>query len=209
MRVYIHAHQAEFIPAGIDPVAVALAEPEIAAAAAASPISADKLAHETSLPPEELRKKREKEQGQRGLQWAWDTFDGASQVAKNSTKGALELIRDGWESSTSTTILYFVIVILVISNLWTLTMMGRKEEAGRRKEMHKTEDREKWIQGVVTALWDELAAGKASVSSSLPALSPPSTVNGNWQAEVAHIYKILDAVEHRVQVIRESLDGLD
>lgn len=105
-------------------------------------------------------KKRERERNLRGLQWAWDTFEGASQVAKQSTQGALELVRDAWDQSSSTTILWFVIVILVLSNVWTLMRMGAsRDEASRRLESRKVEEREKWVQSIVTALWEELATG--------------------------------------------------
>ena len=216
MRAYIQEHQSEFIPEGVDPdiALVNVAAPTViedihaAAAAASEPLS---------------EKQREHERNQRGLQWAWDTFDGAYQVAKRSTKGALELVSDAWEQSTSTTILYFVIVVLVFSNLYTLLRMGSREEAGRRKEMRKVEEREKWVQSIVTALWDELAAGKkeaigmygrgdaGGVADGVPSSeSPADTVApGSWMEEVAHLHDTLNAVEQRVKAIRETLVGFE
>ncbi len=44
-----------------------------------------------------------------------------------------------------------------------LTPMGTCEEVGRRKEMRKTEEREKWVQGVVTALWEELFTTRGNI----------------------------------------------
>jgi len=105
----------------------------------------------------------------------------------------------------STTILIFIIVILVISNLYTLTMVGRRDDSSRRKEMRKTEEKEKWVQGIVTALWEELAAGNKP-GSALPPMAP---ANGDWQEEVVNIKKTLDAVEERIRHIRESLNALD
>jgi len=158
MRIYIQEHQSEFLPEGVDAVAIDLAAvlPEtVGADTARSESPGDKRFTEDEF------KQRERERNQRGLQWAWDTFAGASQVAKQSTQGALELIRDAWDQSSSTTILWFVIVILVLSNLWTLMRMGAsQEEASRRFESRKVEEREKWVQSIVTALWDELEAGK-------------------------------------------------
>ncbi|KAH8836166.1 hypothetical protein DL96DRAFT_110451 [Flagelloscypha sp. PMI_526] len=109
MRAYIQQHQSEFIPEGIDP---ALAEPTATAADAAplTPLS----------PTSPEGKQREKERNERAKQWAYDTFAGAARVAKDSTSGALDLIADAWDQSSSTTILWFVIVILVFSNLATL-----------------------------------------------------------------------------------------
>jgi hypothetical protein len=196
MRLYIQQHQSEFVPEGIEAIAVAPIEAQTAAGAPTTATLADNMLDD---------KTREKQRNQRGLQWAYDTFEGAYNVAKQSTSGALELISDAWDQSTSTTILIFLIVILVISNIWTLTMVGRREDVGRRKEMRKTQEKEKWVEGIVTALWEELAAGKPG------SLLPPSTspVSGNWQEEVAKINQTLDAVEDRIRLIRDTLNALD
>jgi hypothetical protein len=154
MRAYIQEHQSEFLPEGIDAAAI-IVPPEVMMGGV----------HEGAEKPEEGTtddfKRRERERNARGLQWAWDTFDGAYQVARRSTKGALELVRDAWDQSTSTTILWFVIVILVFSNLWTLTRMSSGREVAKQKiEVRRVEEREKWVQSIVKALWDELEAGK-------------------------------------------------
>ena len=154
MRDYIHEHHAEFVPEGVD---VAEVE-ENAGATAETPLTPTRMQSE-----EEVRKEREHERNQRSLQWAYDTVEGACKVAKQSTEGALELIRDAWDQSSSSTIQYFVIAILVISNIYTLTIMGVREEKGRLKELRRTEEREKWVQGVVTTLWDELTTTKQAV----------------------------------------------
>ena len=250
MRLYIQAHQSEFLPEGIDPVVIDLARqlPDANAVQPESPT--DKRLAEDEF------KQRERERNQRGLQWAWDTFAGASQVAKQSTQGALELIRDAWDQSSSTTILWFVIVILVLSNAWTLMRMGAsRDEASRKLESRKVEEREKWVQSIVTALWEELATGKGhalaetvfqqhqeSVSTVYPTATithlvdadvettilaqatiasdaiPVETVAapvmepmipGGWQEEVDRLRETLDAVEQRVQALRERLTNLD
>ena len=154
MRLYIQEHQSEFLPEGIEPIVIALTEdlPEAIAVNGVHP-------PDTKITEDEF-KQRERERNQRGLQWAWDTFEGASQVAKQSTQGALELVRDAWDQSSSTTILWFVIVILLLSNVWTLMRMGTsRDEASRKLEIRKVEEREKWVQSIVTALWEELATG--------------------------------------------------
>ena len=158
MRLYIQEHQSEFLPEGIEPVVIDItaALPETIAMNGVQPDSPT----DKRLTDDEF-KRRERERNQRGLQWAWDTFAGASQVATQSTKGVLELICDAWDQSSSTTILWFVIVILVLSNVWTLMRMGAsRDEASRRLENRKVEEREKWVQSIVTALWEELATGK-------------------------------------------------
>ncbi|OSD01214.1 hypothetical protein PYCCODRAFT_1370012 [Trametes coccinea BRFM310] len=206
MREYIHEHQSEFIPEGVDVAAVE--EAESAQQAAEAP--ATPAPHTPS--DEEARKARESERNRRSLQWAYDTFDGAYTVAKRSTEGALELVRDAWDQSSSTTILYFAIVFLVISNVWTLTLVGSREEVGRRKEMRKIEEREKWVQGVVTALWEELLASRASGAGGAQGFSAvpnaPSTrpAGGDWREEIGHVSAQLDVLEQRIRDIRENVN---
>ncbi|KAK0213034.1 hypothetical protein DFS33DRAFT_1393172 [Desarmillaria ectypa] len=192
MRVYIQEHQSEFVPEGVDPAALALVEP-VAAADVKQP---------TLEPTSE--KQREHERNRRGLQWAWDTFEGTASVAKQSTKGALELIGDAWDQSSSTTILIFVIVLLVISNIWTLARMGYKAESGRRKVLQTTEEREKWIHGVVTALWDELSAGKGAVVAVTDGRFDPTKLGD----EIISMTRRLDDMEERIRHIKENLRGL-
>ena len=197
MRDYIHKHQSEFIPEGVDVAVVEATEtqpvPETPTVASPTDVNEDQA------------RKREQERNLRGLQWAYDTFEGAFKVAKQSTEGALELIKDAWDQSSSTTVLYFVIVFLVISNVWTLMMMGRREEAGRRKELKRSGEREKWVQDIVSTLWTELNADKATAGGLPGVRSEPEDVKG----EVAEINMLLDRVEERVQVLRQSLQELD
>lgn len=198
MRDYIHRHQSEFVPEGVDPAVVEATE-TLAVAESPGVLSA------TEMSEEQARKSREHERNQRGLQWAYDTIEGTLKVAKQSTEGALELIRDAWDQSSSTTVLYFAIVFLVISNVWTLMMMGRREEAGRRKEIKRTEDREKWVQDVVSTLWDELNMNKASTGGWPGVRSGPDDIKG----EIVEISNVLDRVEERIQTLRKSLQELD
>lgn len=225
MRMYIQEHQSEFIPAGVDPTAVAPVEP-------LSPLieaTHHTLGRSLDISDAAARKAREHERNRRGLQWAYETFDGAYGVAKRSTYGALELVKEAWEQSSSMTILYFVIVILVFSNLWTLMLVGQREEAGRRKEAKRIDEREKWVQDVVTGLWEEMAVGRArgaggigtsgvfgvgggSVGSS--GVGGGGSVHsghavGDWRSEVDAITTTLNGVEERVRLLRESLNALN
>ncbi|KAI0370045.1 hypothetical protein BV20DRAFT_967034 [Pilatotrama ljubarskyi] len=215
MREYIHEHASEFIPEGVD---VAVVEEAEAAAQQQAEAPQSPQLHTPSQ--DEARKARERERNRRSLQWAYDTFDGAFTVAKRSTEGALELLRDAWDQSSMTTILWFIIVFLLLSNIWTLTLMGSREEVGRRKEMRKTEEREKWVQGIVTALWEELLAtrgnivggpGAAGAPGPAGGLIPPlaRTVAGDWREELGQITGQLDVIEQRVREIRQSLNQLD
>jgi len=135
-------------------------------------------------------------------------------VAKQSTETALELVGDAWDQSSSVTIPWFIIAILVISNIWTLLMVGGREEVGRRKEALKMEEREKWVQGVVTGLWEELTATRkysagSGGGSAAPPLSPPVISHSDWKGEIKDLNKALDDIEKRVNNVRASLQALD
>ncbi|KAK2464892.1 hypothetical protein APHAL10511_002968 [Amanita phalloides] len=202
MRAYIQEHQSEFVPAGVDPSAIELVE-----SVTVVPIEADKTGVAGEPLSEEAEwRQREHERNRRGLQWAWDTFDGAYQVAKRSTKGALELIRDAWDQSSTTTILWFVIVLLVISNLWTFVRIGSREEYGRRKELRRSEDRDRWVQGVVSALRDEFVGKPVSLPFGGGSLPP---IGGSvWHSEVVHLRNTLEGLEDRIRHLRDSLEEL-
>jgi hypothetical protein len=156
---------------------------------------------------------------ERSIQWAYDTFEGAVSVGHQSASVAIELIRNTWDRSSTSTILYFAITLLVLSNLWTLVLVGKREEAGRRKEMRRTEEREKWVQGIVTALWEELGTRcgssawhftPASLFSSQQQSIPMNVhLPESWREEVAELMGALNAVEERAQLIRRSLADLD
>jgi hypothetical protein len=217
MRLYIQEHQTEFIPAGLDPASVVVAvqgDPAVAT----TPTGRPTAPQNEEAARKEREKEREQERNQRSLQWAYDTFEGALSVGRQSAEVAIELVRDAWDQSSTSTILYFVIALLVLSNLWTLLLVGQREESGRRKEMRKGEEREKWVQGIVTAFWEELAAGRQ------PGIFPPQAqqqqiqqhqqpasvqLPESWKEEVAELLGALDAVEERVQLIRKSLADLD
>jgi hypothetical protein len=201
MRAYIQAHQSEFIPVGIDPAAITLAE----TVEVPEDLASGKLLEPSTV---DERKLREHERNTRALQWAWDTFDGAYQVAKQSTKGAIELIKDAWEQSSSTTILIFVIVILVFSNVWTLMRIGSREEAGRRKEMMKAEEREKFVQGVVSALGAVKGLDSVVVQQTPQPVVPQPPQSMDWQEEMRQLQQTLNNVEDRVRVIRENLKSV-
>ncbi|KAH9948214.1 hypothetical protein B0H21DRAFT_707938 [Amylocystis lapponica] len=202
MRHYIRVHQSELIPEGVDASIVEEAEAQVAE----SPKAAD--ADKSFVSDDDVRKSREHERNQRGLQWAYDTVEGALKVTKQSTEGALDLLSDAWDQSSSTTILYFVIGFLVVSNAWTLTLIGKREDVGRRKEMRKMEEREQWVQGIVTGLWDELIANRNILGSSALSASSNRPV-GNAREEVGELTAALDMIEDRVGRIRESLRELD
>lgn len=217
MRLYIQEHQTEFIPAGLDPASVVVA---VEGGTGALTTPTGPIPQNEEAARKEREKEREQERNQRSIQWAYDTFEGAVSVGSQSASVAIELIRDAWDQSSTSTILYFAITLLVLSNLWTLVLVGQREEAGRRKEMRRTEEREKWVQGIVTALWEELAAGRQPGAALPP---PPSSLSHqqpvsvpvnahfpeSWREEVAELMGALNTVEERVQLIRQSLADID
>lgn len=197
MRKYIAVHKNEFIPEGMEEVA----EAPIAMEA----LNPEKGEGAAPLSEEEASKKREHERNQRATQWAFDTIMGAWKVAKQSTLDALDLVGDAWDQSSSTTVLYFVIVVLVISNIWTLLMVGRREEVGRRKEMIRVEEQKKWVTGIIAALTEErqLRYPNDLLSKAVP------TASEALQVEIGELNKALDNVEERIHQIRRSLEELD
>ncbi|CAK5276130.1 unnamed protein product [Mycena citricolor] len=196
MRGYIKEHQSEFMPEGVDLAAAAV--PELAAEASTAAVN-------VAEPTEQ--EKRKARQG-RGLQWAWDTFDGAYRVAKTSTKGALELLRDAWDNSNSTSILYVLIFVLLLSNIWTYMRMGSAAEKTQRRhrERVRNEDREEWVAGVVTALWDELSSGKKLPPT---AQAPSASLPTDAKAELASILSTLDLIDERVRLVRSGLAAIE
>ncbi|KAF9071696.1 hypothetical protein BDP27DRAFT_1321753 [Rhodocollybia butyracea] len=233
MRAYIREHQTEFVPEGVQ-LDVVVAPPTspggditgsgtngvAATDALGSPGGTDAVKGPTT--------------GARGAQWAWDTFDGAWGVARKSTKGALELLGDVLPSMrpklSSTSVLYLIILGLVMSNIWTWMRVpkgvkevgsgsGPRRMGKAEREDSEREDRERWIHGVVTALWDELAAGKGpmpvsevqlpdtpSSQSTIPL--PKSYEDMDIHTEVAAHHKALDSVEERIKKIRDMLNSL-
>jgi hypothetical protein len=206
-RVYIKEHQSEFVPAGMEVAETLANEKAECDAVAAEGVSSDATGSNNT---EDQAKQRERDRNRRSLQWAWDTFSGAYDVASQSTKGAIELIKDAWDQSSSTTILYFIIVILVFSNLWTLMRVNTREDVIKAKLLRKEEERDRLVQGVVLKLRDELGMVKAgSYVPPVPPIHQQQPVNGNgqfnWREEVAHIEATLEAVEARLKSMKEGL----
>lgn len=193
MRTYITLHKTEFIPKGADGKAV-----EEVAAVLAKPASPTiPSAAIMNMTSEDIRKAKEKERSQRGLQWALDTVEGTAKVAQQSFTGAIELIKDTWESSSTTAVLWFVVVGLLLSNIWTYVRAGRIEAAARRQLGPK---REGDIQMVVGE----------SVRDAFKVLE--EVVRGEGMSkdeEVAEVKRALQSVDARVKKVEERLSSLD
>ncbi|KAG7100159.1 hypothetical protein E1B28_001939 [Marasmius oreades] len=232
MRAYIQEHQLEFIPEGVDLGAIAATSSANDAANNASPTSPS--AGDYLVPP--TPKERERERNQRAFQWAWDTFDGAFKVGTTSAKGAIELIIDAWDQSETTTILYFVIVGLVFSNLYTwmkVSSSGKRELRELRElrrelrardiafqvqeppstvaagwSVDESGEREKWIQGIVSALKEEIkptTPAKGKGSSGQVVDEEGSVSKEKLEETVADLVRTLDHVEAKAKFLRQSL----
>src|ERR1700761_9521531 len=168
MKKYISNHLSEFLPEGATEGAVA---EEAVATLVESP---------TEVQPAKGASTTEaRTTDQRGLQWALDTFTGAYKVGKQSASGAIELLKDAWDSASSTSLLYVVVLVLVISNIYTYLIAGRREEVGRRRaETRKSEEREQWIVDTVRVLLQELPGYMPPSPSASPADIPQPLATG-------------------------------
>ncbi|KAG8935730.1 hypothetical protein FRC02_006778 [Tulasnella sp. 418] len=152
MRAYIAEHPTEFLPEGADAAdAVELN----------SPTAVEDAANGTATGDKSITHSREVEQ--RGLQWALDTFSGASKVAKQSFWDAIDIIADAWPSSSegggsSKTGWWIVVGILLFMNIWTYMSLNQskaREEMTRRRW-------EKYNNKASGALEDERVEGVAA-----------------------------------------------
>lgn len=199
VRGYIAEHRSEFIPEGVE------IEEEAAPAAAET----------AEVQKEEVKsaKEREKERNQRSLQWAWDTFDGASQVARRSTRGLLELLKDAWDQSSLTTILIFFIVFLLLSNIYTMSIVSSGTHKTERTQVTKPDDRDtdKLIHSVVAAIREEKSTlGRDPhlfQSSRQDAMSLPQTTE-SFKSEMDTLLDTLVIVEQRLGMLKQHWQSL-
>ena len=150
----------------------------------------------------------------RGLQWAYDTFEGAFDVAKKSAETAFELIGDALDSHSSVPWSHVVIFVLVITNIWTIWGGDGRKETKRKKELLKNEERERWVKEAVTTLWKELAKnGEMNLHPAYvaqPPLEPPrleeiDVKSGSWKGEAEDMSRILDELQIRLDGLRTAL----
>jgi len=190
LKKYINEHITEFVPEGL--VQDAQAVEEVMAQA----IEEDNV---TSIETRPLT-------DQRTLQWAWDTFDGAYNVGTRSAKGAIELLKDAWDTSSGISLIYALVGVLVISNVYTFLQVGRREEVGRRKaESRRSLERQVWIGDTVKVLLQELRSELPStytqqIKETWPADLPEGTLK-----EIADLHRSLDDIQKRIVHLREQL----
>ncbi|QRV80396.1 membrane protein [Ceratobasidium sp. AG-Ba] len=200
MRSYIAAHRTEFIP---DDVADA---------------ADDSLAvGDTTISPEnntadsaQTKAERARATELRGLQWLLDTFTSASNVAKDSFWGAVDLIGDLMADLPGTTLLGVVVAILVISNIWTMLSLRDakarvKLDARQGQVMASQPAGGAVVPGVdasevVKVLLEEVVRGRRERDAESEA---------DPRAEAEALKKSVEALEARVERLKKSLAELD
>ncbi|KZV62799.1 hypothetical protein PENSPDRAFT_758451 [Peniophora sp. CONT] len=232
MRAYINAHKNEFLPAGLEDIVTA-PDPSDPPTTDALPVNGNAVigataSQQIAQSQKDKDKQRERERNSRGMQWAYDTFEGAFGVAKRSTSGALDLLSDAWDQTPSTAILWFLIVALIFSNLYTV-FFNRKADTERetkramygeaRKEMfgyeggrptHGRAVEEEWVQQAVQSFLEELAARRVQSGASSPPTTAPTVAGAeDVKAQILELGAALDAVEERIKALRTSLAELD
>ena len=201
IRAYIQSHLSEFVPEGVTEAEAVVTR----AVAAPTPEPTS-----SQVTPSESTKERNLARNQRGLQWAYDTFEGAFDVAKKSAETAFELIGDAFDSYSSLSWSHLVIFLLVITNIWTIWRSNGRGETRLRKEMLRSEERERWVKEAVMTLWQELAkTGGVIQTSPLPLESSrPGEVgggSGSWKTEAEDISRVLDELQARLDGLRVAL----
>jgi hypothetical protein len=191
LKKYINGHITEFVPEGLVQVAQVVEETIAQATEGENTLDA-------RLPTTDRK----------GLQWAWDTFDGAYNVGRRSAKGAIELLKDAWDTSSGSSLLYALVGVLVLSNLYTLLQVGRREEVGRKKaEARRSIERQEWIGDTVKVLLSEL---RNEPTASGQPQHPKDTA---WSTDlpegalndISELHQALDEIEKRILHLREQL----
>lgn len=207
MRKYIADHRTEFLPEGVD---ADEADAEAAAEEAAiSPVTPKEGGLQPTGPKPVATS--------RGLQWALDTSEAAWKVASDSISGLFDILSDlsGNVNLSGTSVLVIVIVLLVLSNVYTIMTMGERRETGRKvaKERRETE-RERWVGDAVKAF---MQVQQSLSEASLPSASPPpattqaqlAPASADTKAELEELRRIATQLEERLASIKSRLDQLD
>ena len=225
MRQYIADNRKEFLPGGVDEAA---GDHEVEVEEAA--LSPTTTEHTDPIAGRGLPVLAQSHSS-RALQWALDTFEGASKVAKDSFTGALDLIGDAISgldisslSLSRSRFLTVTVIVLVISNVYTILTMGEREAIGRRKALEKRgEERQKWVGEAVRAFL-EVERSMSEAATSTPPLPSPDvatsvlearptmpvpTALSDIKAEVRSLVEAADALERRIAALKNRLEELD
>lgn len=206
MRNYIAAHRTEFVPedADADDASGAID------AAGDTTISADT----TTKGNAQTKAERARATELRGLQWILDTFTGASNVAKDSFWGAVDLLGDLVADLPGTTALGVVVAILVVSNLWTMLSLREaraRERFDERRAAIVGSGGRKAVGGVdaseaMRVLLEEILRGRREQET---VTLPETVTEADPRAEADALRKSVEALEARVERLKKSLAELD
>lgn len=216
MRKYITDHRTEFLPEGVDPDA---ADQEAAVEEAAiNPITPTDSGLQPTGPKPVA--------ASRGLQWALDTTEATWKVTSDSLSGLLDILSDlvGNLNFSGTTVLSFIIVLLVISNVYTILTMGERRETGRRAAAERREsERERWVGDAVKAFMQAQQSLNAGLTPSLTSAATATTSTAQLpsaavtisppvqetRAELDELRRLAVLLEERLDKIKARLDQLD
>lgn len=213
MRAYINEHRTEFVPDGEEEGAVQSIE-----AVAETPSSPMSLHHPRS--PEDEKLERLKDTERRGLQWALDPLTGAGNVARQSFWGAIDLLGDLAESAPAGNIWLWLVLLLVVSNVWTLVSL---RQANKREDMTRrrgpvgrgygsvggrgTEEMEREIAAeAVRAFLDGITKQR---EWAVPEVDLGGESMGSVKQEVMKLQQAVDAIDVQIGRIKERLDFLN
>jgi len=125
MRAFIRDHKSDFLPEGVDAAVVADAVTE----------TTDTEYTTTA--------------GERGIGSQDATSETSKSLLGSTIKigRVLEAIQRIWHRRSGTTMLWVVIIILVLCNLWTLRWAGSiEDEAHRKSEVRRMEMQDRWLR---------------------------------------------------------------
>ncbi|KAH7101443.1 hypothetical protein BKA62DRAFT_703829 [Auriculariales sp. MPI-PUGE-AT-0066] len=194
VRKYIEAHKTEFVPEGVPDEP----EPDVVESPTTVRDGGSGGGSGAGGPQHD----------ERWLQWALDTFRGASKVAQQSFTGAVELLMD--VPFDTRAILLFVIFLLVVTNVFSLFSLrggkpkdlahvgdGKKDEAGERRSE---------VSDTLRSILEEMrrVAPSPPASQQHTVLSPADPAF-DWRSETADIGRALDALEERVLRLRQAI----
>ncbi|EJU02518.1 hypothetical protein DACRYDRAFT_94346 [Dacryopinax primogenitus] len=221
MRKYINEHRGEFVPEG----QIVPTEPASPVEPAQPPLEV--LSAPIGVSAKEPSTSRAKLDGMRGLQWLLDTVTGASNVARQSFWGAIDLIGDIIEDWNWTSVLALVVFFLIVSNVWTLMSL---RQASRREELTKLRQAEygrvagSYGGGSVVLPGDEEKVVAASVATEAVKVFLEEMVGASRQGQIVlpsageslstreemdMILRALDDIEKRVERMKTSVRELD
>lgn len=207
MRAYINQHKSEFFPAGEE-------VPELEAQSQPLEMDVSSANASANMTAEDIRKAKQRETEAKGLQWALDTFNGAWNVGVQSARGAIEVLSEMIEQSSGTSILALVVIVLVLSNLWTMSNLKsvQKKAAEQRYQMRMNEGIWAYPRPPAAPLADSEALHlllerliSQTASDNVAQAVPPSDAQLSSVEELRNIQDTLNSLQVRVAELNARL----